>query len=109
MTRISPEPPALRRLRRLVTALTVTMIGGIIAIVALLGLRLTATGHLPNLPPDVALPPGETANAVTFGADWLAVVTTDGVGQQRIRVLDRLSGAARGVAEIAPAGKPPAN
>jgi Family of unknown function (DUF6476) len=95
-----PEPPRLRRLRRLVTALLVTLILGMIAIVALLAIRLTGGTAPPALPPEIHLPAGETAGAVTFGGDWLAVVTTDATGRQRIRVLDRTTGKDRGVVEI---------
>lgn len=97
-----PEPPGLRRLRRLVTLLTVTLIVGIATIVGLLAVRLTSVGDAPALPETIALPPGERAGAVTFGSDWLAVVTVDAAGRERIRILDRASGAPRGVAEIAP-------
>jgi hypothetical protein len=97
-----PEPPRLRRLRRLVTALLVTLIFGMIAIVALLALRLSRADAPLALPPEIRLPAGETAGAVTLGGDWLAVVTTDAAGRQRIRVLDRATGASRGTAEIAP-------
>ena len=98
-----PEPPRLRRLRRLVTALLVTLILGMIAIVALLAIRLTGSPAPMALPADIALPPGETAGAVTLGGDWLAVVTTDAAGAQRIRVIDRATGAERASVEIAPA------
>jgi len=97
-----PEPPRLRRLRRLVTVLTATLIVGVITIVGLLVIRLTAVAPGPGLPPEVALPDGETARAVTLGGDWLAVVTVDAEGRERIRVLDRASGAERGVSEIVP-------
>ncbi len=99
-----PEPPRLRRLRRLVTALLVTLIFGMIAIVALLAVRLSATSPPVALPPEIRLPAGETAGAVTLGGDWLAVVTTDAAGRQRIRVLDRATGASRGTVEIASPG-----
>jgi Family of unknown function (DUF6476) len=95
-----PEPPRLRRLRQLVTALIVTLIAGVIAIVALLALRLSSGNDPVALPPEVRLPAGETAGAVTLGDGWLAVVTTDGTGQQRIRVLDRTTGASRGAVDI---------
>jgi hypothetical protein len=98
-----PEPPRLRRLRRLVTLLTATLIVGIVAIVGLLAIRLTSVGDVPDLPPAVRLPPGERASAVTFGDGWLAVVTVDGAGRERVRVLDGGSGAERGAVEITPA------
>ena len=101
-----PEPPRLRRLRRLVTALLVTLILGMIAIVALLVIRLLrgepAHGAAARNPPAA----GETAGAVTLGGDWLAVVTTDAAGRERIRVLDRATGAARATVEIAPPAAP---
>jgi hypothetical protein len=99
-----PEPPRLRRLRLLVTLLTATLIVGVIAIVALLVIRLSAlSSPPPGLPPEVALPAGESARAVTLGDGWLAVVTVDAEGRERIRVLDGATGAERGVAEIVPA------
>jgi Family of unknown function (DUF6476) len=96
----APEPRRLRRLRRLVTALTATLIAGVIAIVVLLVIRLAPFTRPPDLPASVAVPAGETSRAVTFGTDWVAVVTVDGAGQERIRVLDRATGIARGVIEI---------
>lgn len=98
-----PEPRRLRQLRRLVTALTATLIFGVIAIVALLVIRLSSLGSAPELPPEIALPPGERAGAVTIGTTWVAVVTVDADGRERIRVLDRTTGALRAVTEILPA------
>ncbi len=97
-----PEPPALRRLRRLVTVLTATMIAGVIIIIALLVIRLAAfrPTPAPALPPEVALPAGESARAVTLGRGWIAVVTEDAQGAERIRVLDAATGAERGTLEI---------
>jgi Family of unknown function (DUF6476) len=98
-----PEPRRLRQLRRLVTALTATLILGVIAIVALLVIRLAPLGRAPELPPELRLPAGESARAVTLGSGWLAVVTVDAQRRERIRVLDRATGAPRGVVEIVPA------
>ena len=95
-----PEPRRLRQLRRLVTALTATLIVGVITIVVLLVIRLAPLARAPELPPAVRLPAGESARAVTLGTDWLAVVTVDAEGRERIRVLDRATGAERGLAEI---------
>lgn len=50
---------------------------GIIAIVALLWLRL-APGALPTLPEHISLPPGAQIASVTFARDWTVVVTADG-------------------------------
>jgi hypothetical protein len=98
-----PEPPRLRQLRLLVTALTLTLILGVIAIVALLVIRLGALGGgRVVLPDEIRLPASEKARAVTLGTDWIAVVTVDGDGQERVRVLDRNTGADRGSIEIRP-------
>lgn len=95
----APEPalpPHLRRLARLVTVLTVTMIAGFAVLIAALLLRLNAEG--PELPREVTLPEGATAVAFTQGTDWFAVVTAD----DRILVYDRLTGRLRQEVAIAP-------
>lgn len=99
-----PEPPRLRALRRLVTLLTITLIVGVTTVVAMLALRLTALApaSVPRLPSEVILPMGETARAVTFGTGWIAVVTVDSAGAERIRVLEAKTGADRGTLEIVP-------
>lgn len=81
-------PPSLRFLKWLVILLTLTMIGGVITVVAVLVTRMPQLGGdpaLPDLPATLALPPGAKAEAVTFGRDWTAVVTED----QRIIVFDQ--------------------
>ncbi len=97
-----PESRRLRQLRWLVTALTVTLILGVITVVALLVIRLSRLTPPPPLPATVELPSGEKATAMTLGSDWLAVVTIDPLGAERIRVLDRATGAERGLTLIAP-------
>lgn len=71
-------PPGLRLLKWLVILLTLTMIIGVITVVAVLVTRMpqafTAT---PSLPDGLTLPAGAKAGAVTFGEGWIAVVTTD--------------------------------
>lgn len=81
------EPGNLRFLRLLVTVLTGVMIAGVVVVVALLVTRLSDDG--PQVPADLALPDGVTAEAVTFGGTWIAVVTKD----QRILIFDRTTGA----------------
>lgn len=100
-----PEPRNLRTLRRLVTLLTATMILGVITIVGLLVIRLAAfsPNPPPTLPAAVVLPVGETARAVTFGIGWIAVVTADAAGTERIRILDAGTGAERASLAIPPA------
>lgn len=102
----APEPRRLRQLRWLVNALTITLIAGFIVIVATLVIRLGAAPPvpvLPVLPASVTLPDGETARAVTFGSGWVAVVTMDATGVERIHVWDTAGGRARATMEIPPA------
>jgi hypothetical protein len=105
----TPEPPGLRRLRRLVTLLTATLILGVITVVALLVIRLAALRPAapPMLPAQIILPIGEQTQAVTLGTGWVAVVTRDAAGVERLRVLDAETGAPRAEATIAPT--PPAD
>jgi hypothetical protein len=72
-------PPSLRFLKWLVILLTLTMIGGVITVVGLLVTRLPdAMARQPlTLPETLQLPYGARPHAVTFGDDWIAVVTTD--------------------------------
>ena len=74
-----PQPPSLRFLKALVILLTLTMIAGVITVVAVLVTRMpqafSAPG--PTLPENFALPEGVEAQAVTFGEGWVAVVTGD--------------------------------
>jgi hypothetical protein len=101
----APEPPRLRQLRWLVNALMVAMIAGVLVIAAALVIRLNAPGPRPVLPEAVALPSGETARAVTFGEGWIAVVTVDAGGRERIRVMDAETGAPRASLEIPSAAR----
>lgn len=70
------------------TALTGTMIVGVLTIVVLLVIRLQ-TPAPPSLPEDLTLPEGVSAEAVTFGQGWIGVVTDDG----RFLILDQTTGA----------------
>lgn len=72
-------PPSLRLLKWLVIVLTLTMIGGVITVVALIVTRMPQafTSEAPAVPETLVLPDGTKASAVTFGTGWTAVVTTD--------------------------------
>ncbi|MDP5305707.1 DUF6476 family protein [Paracoccus spongiarum] len=72
--RAAKAVPELRFLKALVTGLTLVMGLGMIAIVALLWLRLGQPA-LPDLPDVIALPEGAAAEAVTFADDWIVIVT----------------------------------
>lgn len=59
----------------------ITLIIGVITVVGALVTRMPASfGEVaagPALPDSITLPGGARAQAVTFGAGWIAVVTTD--------------------------------
>lgn len=89
-----------RFLKILVSVLTLTMIGGVIAIFTVIVIRFpqsnTATAPiLPNLPDSVQLPEGLTPEAVTFAGDWIAVISAS-----RILIFDRTTGALRQSVEV---------
>ncbi len=82
------DPPHLRTLRRLVNTLTVVFILGFITIVIVIVMQFARTNTVatgPALPPFTSLPTSETAQAVTYGSDWIAIVTIDEAGNERIR------------------------
>jgi len=88
-----PPPPELRFLKLLVASLAGVMIAGILAIVALLALRLPGAPVPLALPEGLALPPGARAEAVSFGRDWVVVLAeTAGDGAEAL-VYDRATGA----------------
>ncbi|MBI1219660.1 MAG: hypothetical protein GC186_14055 [Rhodobacteraceae bacterium] len=71
--------PTVRFLKWLVTALTITMIAGLITIVAVFVIRFpTDDDQIPAIPAKITLPAGETPSAVTMGKGWVAIVTDSG-------------------------------
>lgn len=94
-----PEPRRLRHLRWLVNTLTLTLIAGFLVVVAAIVIRISRP-VTPSLPPTLSLPAGEAAAAVTLGTGWVAVVTRDGAGTERIRVFDAGTGSERQVLEL---------
>ena len=88
------EPANLRFLRRLVTVLTIIMIGGVVTVVSLLVIRLNADPA--PLPEQVTLPDGATATAFTVGSDWFGVVTED----DQILIFDQVTGTLRQTIEL---------
>jgi len=96
------EPTNLRFLRRLVTALTATMILGLLTIVVLFVIKFMGPVTKPlTIPTAIALPEGQTATAITQGLNWIGVVTTDDSGIERIHILN-LDGTPRQVVNITP-------
>ncbi|GHE93866.1 hypothetical protein GCM10016455_12580 [Aliiroseovarius zhejiangensis] len=80
-----------RYLKTLVTAMTITTIVALVVLVTVVVMRFSQTAPetstLPTLPDQITLPDGATAQAVTFGPDWIAVVS-DG----DILIFDRTNG-----------------
>lgn len=67
----------MRYLKRLVTTLTVTMIVGLVVLIALVVMRFNAPAAT-GFPNEIALPDGAEPQAITRGPDFVAVVTTAG-------------------------------
>lgn len=104
-----PEPPQVRRLRRLVTALTLSCIVAVLAVAAALVGRvlLFDQGGAPLSPAGagaaaqrLALPAGERIVAVGQGPGTILLVTEDAAGLERLRRYDAASGALLGVTAI---------
>lgn len=70
------------------------MICGLVVVITLLVIRLSASG--PSLPDSIDLPDGTRATSFTVGSGWYAVVT----GDNRILIFDRTSGKLRQTIEI---------
>jgi hypothetical protein len=78
-----PLPGSLRVLKWLVILLTLSMIGGVITIVAVIVTRMpTALSTTPALPASITLPDGLTAGAVTFGKGFVAIVASGAEGER---------------------------
>lgn len=84
---LPPEPPRIRLLRRLVMALTVVLMLGMIIIVGLMVWRLGPRATTPALPAEIALPAGERLTGFARNPDWTVLITTDAQGIQRLHLL----------------------
>jgi len=93
------EVPQLRSLRRLVSALTIVLIFGMITVAATLIWRISSEdGGAPAIDADqVTLPAGEVITAVGATEDALTFVTKDAEGVERMRVFDPATGGEIGV------------
>ena len=72
------NPRQLIFLRRLVTILTLTMIGGIFTLVTLIFIRFQDAPVTVRLPDSITLSDGSAPIAFTKSKDWYAVVTSEG-------------------------------
>lgn len=84
----APDEGTVRYLKILVTVLTLTMIVGLVTIVALFVLRFSEADGI-AFPESITLPDGTVATAFTQGETWYAVVTSE----DEILVFSRLTGA----------------
>lgn len=83
----APDGKSLLWLRRLVVALALTMMGGLIVLVGLAASLVMSRDGDADWPGSLALPDGESVLAVTRGTDWLAVVTRGTDGVERIHIM----------------------
>lgn len=97
----------MRALRRLVTALTVTLILGVAVVAGTMTLRIAGSGGgAPAFDPAavtaerIALPEGETIRALGAAGGALMVATADAEGRERLRLFDARTGAAGAVVAI---------
>jgi len=94
---LEPQEPAnLKFLRMLVTVLTGTMIIGVVVIIGLVVMRITAEPAKMGLPDNITLPQGASVSAFTVGDGWYAVVTNAG----EILIYDRSGGNLRKTIQI---------
>ena len=78
------------------------MILGLLTIIALIVITLLRVSSGAALPAHITIPGGETTLAFTQGSDWIALVTKDGQGTERIRILDSATGQQRQTIDVAP-------
>lgn len=84
----APDEGTVKYLKILVTVLTLTMIVGLVTIVALFVLRFSEADEV-AFPESITLPDGTVATAFTQGETWYAIVTAE----DEILVFSRLTGA----------------
>ncbi|MEM6676575.1 MAG: DUF6476 family protein [Pseudomonadota bacterium] len=93
-----PEPPQVRRLRQMVSALMIASIVGVLALAGTVVIRLGLGGEAP--PPPVAaealsLPDGERIIAIGRTRAEVLLTTEDAAGVERLRIFDASTGKAR--------------
>jgi hypothetical protein len=100
-----PEPPQVRRLRLLVSALMVVMIGGMVVVAVALVLRLGALGGSEKAPAPVSaaefsLPIGAEVVSLGRGPGEVLILTREPSGAETLRVFDAGSGAEKSATPI---------
>ncbi len=100
-----PEPRQVRRLRLLVSALIVVMIGGMVVVAVTMVLRLGALGGSDSAPAPVraaefTLPEGAEVVSVGRGPGEVLIVTRDAAGAETLRIFDAGSGAEKSATPV---------
>ena len=101
-----PEAPQVRRLRLLVSALMVVLIGGMVVVAVAMVLRLGGLNGSEKAPAPVnaaefALPVGAEVVSVGRGPGEVLILTRDVAGAETLRVFDARSGAEKSATPIA--------
>ena len=92
-----PEPPQVRRLRLLVSALMVVLIGGMVVVAVAMVMKLGALNGTDNpLAPvsatEFALPAGAEVISLGRGPGEVLILTRDPAGTETLRIFDTGSG-----------------
>jgi uncharacterized protein DUF6476 len=100
-----PEPPRLKRLRWLVTALMVVLIVGTVVVVVSLvrglgTLDLSSTSMVPVSAEAFSLPAGAEAITLGRGPGEVLILTRDPTGAETLRVFDAATGAEKSATPI---------
>jgi hypothetical protein len=100
-----PEPPQVRRLRLLVSALMVVLIGGMVVVAVTMVLRLGALNGSDVAPAPVnaaefTLPEGAEVVSLGRGPGEVLILTRDPAGTETLRVFDAGSGAEKSATPI---------
>ncbi len=101
-----PEPPQVKRLRLLVSALMVVLIGGMVVVAVAMVLRLGALNGSDAAPGPVSaaeftLPEGDEVVSVGRGPGEVLILTRDPAGAETLRVFDADSGAEKSATPVA--------
>ena len=101
-----PEPPQVRRLRRLVSLLVIVLIGGMVVVVVAMVVQLGAlegqreAALEPVSAEAFVLPEGATVVTVGHAPGEVLMVTRDEAGAETLRVFDAATGAERSATPI---------
>jgi hypothetical protein len=100
-----PEPPQVRRLRLLVSALMVVLIGGMVVVAVAMVLGLGALKGPDKAPAQVSatefiLPEGAEVVSIGRGPGEVLMVTRDAAGAETLRVFDASSGIQKSASKI---------